>query len=97
MVERLFLAVPWGCLQFVIVVFPDHTHLLFCKDSKYCYQPAGHIVTGDLKILLIQEFGLLYVNDLQQVSIADVVKKLLVTYKKFGIDGVSEIMSNIML
>ena len=29
MVERLFLAVPQGCLQFVIVVFPDHTHLLF--------------------------------------------------------------------
>ena len=25
----LFLAVPRGCLQFVIVVFPDHTHLLF--------------------------------------------------------------------
>ena len=29
MVERLFLAVPQGCLQFVIVVYPDHTHLLF--------------------------------------------------------------------
>ena len=29
MVERLFLTVPQGCLQFVIVVFPDHTHLLF--------------------------------------------------------------------
>ena len=28
MVERLFLAVPRGCLQFVIVVFPDHTHYL---------------------------------------------------------------------
>ena len=28
-VVRLFLAVPWVCLQFVIVVFPDHTHLLF--------------------------------------------------------------------
>ena len=28
-VEWLFLAVPWGCLRFVIVVFPDHTHLLF--------------------------------------------------------------------
>ena len=26
MVEQLFLAVPRGCLQFVIVVFPDHTH-----------------------------------------------------------------------
>ena len=31
MVERLFLAVPQGCLQFVIVVFPDHTHLLFLR------------------------------------------------------------------
>ena len=29
MVEWLFLAVHWGCLQCVIVVFPDHTHLLF--------------------------------------------------------------------
>ena len=29
MVERLFLAVPRGCLWFVIVVFPDHTYLLF--------------------------------------------------------------------
>ena len=29
MVERLFLAVPGGWQQFVIVVFPDHTHLLF--------------------------------------------------------------------
>ena len=29
MVERLFLAVPWGCLRLVVVVFPDHTHLLF--------------------------------------------------------------------
>ena len=28
MVERLFLAVLWGCHRFVIVVFPDHTHLL---------------------------------------------------------------------
>ena len=28
MVKWLFLAVPRGCLRFVIVVFPDHTHLL---------------------------------------------------------------------
>ena len=28
-IEWLFLAVPWGCLWFVIVVFPDHTHLPF--------------------------------------------------------------------
>ena len=51
MVERLFLGVPRGCLQFVIVVFPDHTHLLFffaffltkveevinyCNKMKFC-------------------------------------------------------------
>ena len=30
-VERLFLTEPRGCLQFVIVVFPDHTHLLFLQ------------------------------------------------------------------
>ena len=29
MVERLFLVLPLGCLRFVFVVFPDHTHLLF--------------------------------------------------------------------
>ena len=29
MAGRPFLAVPRGCLQFVIVVFPDHTHLQF--------------------------------------------------------------------
>ena len=39
MVERLFLAVPRGCLQFVIVVFPDHTHLLFLQ----VYQSLKHI------------------------------------------------------
>ena len=39
MVERLFLTVPRGCLQFVIVVFPDHTHLLFLfLNSSACMQ-----------------------------------------------------------
>ena len=31
MVELIFLALPWGCLRFVIVEFSDHTHLLFFK------------------------------------------------------------------
>ena len=34
MVEQLFLAVPRGCLRFVIVVFLDHTHLLFFMFEK---------------------------------------------------------------
>ena len=35
MVEWLFLAVPWGCLLFVIVVYPDHTHLLFMYSGVH--------------------------------------------------------------
>ena len=47
MVERLFLGVPRGCLQFVIVVFPDHTHLLFLililfnKFERMPFTPPG--------------------------------------------------------
>ena len=33
MVERLFLTVPQGCLQFVIVVFPDHTHYFYSRQG----------------------------------------------------------------
>ena len=33
MVKRLFLAVPRGCLRFMIVVFPDHTHILFLETE----------------------------------------------------------------
>ena len=36
--EWLFLAVPWGCLRFVIMVFPDHTHLLFLVFNTYIKQ-----------------------------------------------------------
>ena len=37
MVERLFLAVPQVCLRFVIVVFPDHTHLLLFTIRRKIY------------------------------------------------------------
>ena len=40
-VRRLFLAVPRGCLQFVIMVFPDQTHLLF---SNLVNSILSHIV-----------------------------------------------------
>ena len=38
MVVWLFLAVPWVCLQFVIVVFPDHIHLLFLNVNDASLQ-----------------------------------------------------------
>ena len=34
MAWRLILAVPRGCLRFVIVLFPDHTHLLFLLSNN---------------------------------------------------------------
>ena len=30
----LFLSVPWVCLQFVIVVIPDHTHYLLSHGPE---------------------------------------------------------------
>ena len=30
----LFLTMPWVCLQFVIVVFPDHTHFFFMPPKE---------------------------------------------------------------
>ena len=42
-VEQLFLAVPQGCLQFMIVVFHDHTHLLFLACPKKVYRNLSKI------------------------------------------------------
>ena len=43
MVERLFLAVPRGCLRFLIVVFPDHTHLLFLVSLAVFIAHVKHL------------------------------------------------------
>ena len=37
----LFLAVTWVCLRFVIVVFPDHTHIQKCGSNT----TAGEFVS----------------------------------------------------
>ena len=52
MVERLFLAVPWGCLLFVIVVFPDHTHLLFwVEDNTWGhFIDCGHVYREEMTL-----------------------------------------------
>ena len=72
MVERLFLAMPRGCLQFVIVVFPDHTHLLFfigiCSRSgehvtyhNICFPFVGfRVMFIPLFFMLILYITLLY-------------------------------------
>ena len=53
MVLWLFLAVPWVCLQFVIVVFPDHTHLLFSYIYVLCVSSdiSHHVVFSIIQYL----------------------------------------------
>ena len=36
MAEWLFLAVPLGCLRFVIVVFPENTHYFCANNPRAC-------------------------------------------------------------
>ena len=64
MVERLFLAMPQGCLRFVIVVFPDHTHLLF-------------FIFG-VSFFFSFSFGLVFVDlfEQQQNVVEDLVSKI---------------------
>ena len=52
MVEWLFLTVPQDCLWFVIVVFPDHTHLLFLLkiDNPYFAQTVSQIYPTELQL-----------------------------------------------
>ena len=63
-VGRLFLAVPQGCLQFVIVAFPDHTHLLFLAsglstcDFSTLYTTLPHnLIKEKLTELIEQTFN----------------------------------------
>ena len=49
----LFLVVPWVCLQFVIVVFPDNTHLLFwMEEDLNCCNKIKNL----LPIIIIKKY-----------------------------------------
>ena len=45
----LFLMVPWVGLQYVIVVFPDHTHFLFCINIENCKFIVATVALCSLK------------------------------------------------
>ena len=57
MVEWLFPAVPWGCLRFVIVIFPDHSHSLFLDlisiHLHNCKNQCSHLSLGNDVLLYI--------------------------------------------
>ena len=71
MVERLFLAVPRGCLQFVIVVFPDYIHLLFLKTMN-CSLYFGVVAKPGIAKDLIEP------DDIGRKAVADFFDILLV-------------------
>ena len=56
MIERLFLGMPRGCLRFVIVVFPDHTHLLFLKVRGL---PVGFLLLRYSVLFTVESLSLL--------------------------------------
>ena len=49
MVVWLFLTLSWVCLLFVILVFPDNTHLLFLGSEYPLYLLYMNNKTGDLE------------------------------------------------
>ena len=52
MVERLFLVVPRGCQRFVIMVFLDHTHLLFFEVKLVLREENEMRLSIILKIII---------------------------------------------
>ena len=58
----LFLAVPWVCLQFMIVVFPDHTHYFSCvnqfyaEDKECCSKTQHSNILSEFKKLKYLKF-----------------------------------------
>ena len=40
----LFLMMPWVCLQFVIVVHSDHTHLVFLNGGRELFESSPSII-----------------------------------------------------
>ena len=70
MVERLFLAVPRGCLWFVIVVFPDHTHLLFLLNNNLLF--VGQLYENKSLVLCAHDL-IFFTTDLQTVNYLELI------------------------
>ena len=68
MVERPFLAVSRGCLQFVIVVFPDHTLTIFGVCKQHRRRPACIYAQSDQRLLICVYVSLIYKSVSWQIS-----------------------------
>ena len=72
MVEQLFLPVPRGCLQFVIVIFPDHTHYFLSP-------PVKHFTDRSKVVLLLRIFYVFFCLSFAMPLCASVYMCLVVT------------------
>ena len=83
MVERLFLAVPGGCLQFVILVVPDHTHLLFLI-VKYNIGLKTLLQQGISETYILWWFSLSIKTIVGKPDFSDQLKKIVKRYIRVG-------------
>ena len=79
MVEWLFLAVPWGCLRCVIVVFPDHTHLLFLVESPQSLK----LIPYGVKLVDFMSYGSLVKTNTALVLQSSLVTKNILVFSTF--------------
>ena len=74
-VAWLFLGVPWVCLQFVIVVFPDHTHYLLYNQNiltKICQKNIVHerhmiLLSTDKELITIFHFNFVLIQQVHKL------------------------------
>ena len=70
MVVWLFFAVPWVCLRFLIVVFPDHTHLLFTILLEHLHWRDGlNELHVSVMIKLVRVWHYIHMYSFQNISI----------------------------
>ena len=75
------LVVPWVSLQFVIVVFPVHTHLLF---SNCCHTKVNYFMSQTPQSIVLQLLWLLVVRS----NISSKTTVHLMTQRRFpGLHG----------
>ena len=87
----LFLAVPRVCLQFVIVVFPYHTHVLFwgIEESLVRYLPEAlccvlECITVLLSTVSVGAIGLMSIRNRSGVLRSTLITALLI--RVLGLD-----------
>ena len=78
----LFLAVPWVCLRFMIVVFPDHTHLLFFIP---CISEFPAVFNINVKLRFLDLQFIPYSNDFKSfIPFSNLLHLGLAISSKFG-------------